>query len=134
MASSCLKKMLFQQFWTLQELCGKMFFHNISNIFVWLMLLPYMSADLNMLADVVAYDIVIVVIALAGVTANIYCIILIYDRCYCQGLWLFLLFSIGRCYCLYCSRCEPHLNRYCLLSGRWNGHMLQQFACVIARW
>ena len=39
-----------------------------------------------MLADVIAYDIVTVVIALADVIANIYCIILIYDRCYCQGL------------------------------------------------
>ena len=43
-------------------------------------------------------------------------------------------FSIGRCYCLYCGRYVPHLNRYCLLSGRWNGHMLQQLAGVIARW
>ena len=25
-----------------------------------------------------------------------------------------------------CGRYEPHLNRYCLLGGRWNGHMLQQ--------
>ena len=30
-----------------------------------------------------------------------------------------------------CGRCEPHLNRYCLLGGRWNGHMLQQLAAVI---
>ena len=29
---------------------------------------------------------------------------------------------------------EPHLNRYCLLSSKWNGHMLQQLAGVIARW
>ena len=29
---------------------------------------------------------------------------------------------------------EPHLNRYCLLSGRWHGHILQQLAGVIARW
>ena len=70
-------------------------------------------------------------IKLADVIANIYCIILIYDRCYCQGLWLFLLCLVGRCYCLYCGRCEPHLNRYCLLSGKWNGHMLQQLAAVI---
>ena len=38
------------------------------------------------------------------------------------------------CHCLYCGRNEPHLNRYCLLSGRWNSHMLQQFGGVIARW
>ena len=50
------------------------------------MLLPYMQADLNVLADVIAYDIVTVVIALADVIANIYCMILIYERCYCQGL------------------------------------------------
>ena len=69
------------------------------------MLLPYMQADLNALADVIAYDIVAVVIALADVIANIYCMILIYGRCYCQGLYLFLLFSIGRCYCLYWGIC-----------------------------
>ena len=43
-------------------------------------------------------------------------------------------FLIGRCYCLYCGRCEPPLNRYYLLSGKWNGHILQQLAGVIARW
>ena len=31
------------------------------------------------------------------------------------------------------GRCEPHVNTYCLLSSRWNGHMLQQLAGVIAR-
>ena len=39
-----------------------------------------------MVADVIAYDIMTVVIALKDVIANIYCIILIYDRCYYQGL------------------------------------------------
>ena len=48
-----------------------------------------------------------------------------YDYYFCS--------QFGRCDCLYCGRCEPHLNRYCLLSGRWNGHMLQQLAGVIAR-
>ena len=31
-----------------------------------------------------------------------------------------------------CSRCEPHVNRYCLLGGRWNGHIIQQLTGVIA--
>ena len=31
-----------------------------------------------------------------------------------------------------CGRCEPHVNRYCLLGGRWNGHVLQQLTGVIA--
>ena len=31
-----------------------------------------------------------------------------------------------------CGRCEPHVNRYCLLGGRWNGHILQQLTGVIA--
>ena len=30
------------------------------------------------------------------------------------------------------GRCEPHVNRYCLLSGRRNGHILQQLTGVIA--
>ena len=29
---------------------------------------------------------------------------------------------------------NPPLNRYYLLSGKWNGHILQQLAGVIARW
>ena len=31
-----------------------------------------------------------------------------------------------------CGRCEPHVNTYCLFSGRWNGHILQQLTGVIA--
>ena len=31
-----------------------------------------------------------------------------------------------------CGRCKPHVKRYCLLDGRWNGHILQQLTGVIA--
>ena len=31
-----------------------------------------------------------------------------------------------------CGRCEPHVDTYCLFSGRWNGYILQQMKGVIA--
>ena len=68
-----------------------------------------------MLADVIAYDIMTVVIALKDVIANIYCIILINDRCYCQGLWYSLFSQLADVIAfIVCGRHEPHLNRYCL--------------------
>ena len=42
MASSGLKKMFSQQFWTPSKVYGKMVFHNIFNIDVWFMILSYM--------------------------------------------------------------------------------------------
>ena len=53
-----------------------MFFHNIFNIFVWLMLLPYMQVDCIALADVNAHDIVADVVTLADVITNILVLVL----------------------------------------------------------
>ena len=72
MASSGLKKMLSQQFWT-PKMCvwENVKFHNF-NIWIWLVLLPYMQADVIALADVIAHDVVADVITLVDVVANFF--------------------------------------------------------------
>ena len=74
------------------------------------------------------------VIALAGVIANISCIIFMADVIAKDCVFI-LLFLIGRCYCLiFVVGVETTFGRCYLPSGRWNRHMLQQMAGVIAKW
>ena len=73
---------------------------------LWQMLLPIFHVLYLFMADVIAKDYVFIP-----------------------------LFTIGRCYCLiFVVDVETTFGRCYFPSGRWNSHMLQQMAGVIAMW